>query len=122
MEDPIGSPLEDHPDGAEKEAELNGKLQEQIEGLPKRALILMTSHIGGHKYAGNVIVRAMLLLSWSGADTLYRFTCPRVPAYGMVVYRRTKSSQSCIRLSSVEGYYPLYCAGASTLPGQTVRG
>ncbi|KAI0004915.1 Sucrase/ferredoxin-like-domain-containing protein [Russula compacta] len=56
LEAPIGSPLEDHPDGAEKEAELNGKLQEQIEGLQKRALILMTSHIGGHKYAGNVII------------------------------------------------------------------
>ena len=57
LEDPIGSPLEDYPDGDEKEAELSRTLQELDESLPKRALILMTSHIGGHKYAGNVIVR-----------------------------------------------------------------
>lgn len=56
LEDPIGSPLEDYPDGDEKEAELSRRLQELDESLPKRALILMTSHIGGHKYAGNVII------------------------------------------------------------------
>jgi len=52
--------LEDYPDGDEKEAELSRRLQELDEGLPKRALILKTSHIGGHKYAGNVIVRVPL--------------------------------------------------------------
>lgn len=57
LEDPTGPPLEDYPDGDEKEAELSRRLQELDEGLPKRALILKTSHIGGHKYAGNVIVR-----------------------------------------------------------------
>ena len=57
LEDPTGSPLEDYPDGDDKEAELNRRLQELDESSSKRALILMTSHIGGHKYAGNVIVR-----------------------------------------------------------------
>jgi hypothetical protein len=62
LEDPIGSPLEDYPEGDEKEAEFSRRLQELDEGFPKRALILKTSHIGGHKYAGNVIVRCFLLL------------------------------------------------------------
>jgi len=56
LEDPTGPPLEDYPDGDEKEAELSRRLQELDEGLHKRALILKTSHIGGHKYAGNVII------------------------------------------------------------------
>jgi len=56
LEDPTGPPLEDYPDGDDKEAELNRRLQELDESLPKRALVLMTSHIGGHKYAGNVII------------------------------------------------------------------
>lgn len=57
LEDPTGSPLEDYHDDDEKEAEFSRRLQELDEDLPKRALILKTSHIGGHKYAGNVIVR-----------------------------------------------------------------
>jgi len=61
LEDPTGSPLEDYPDGDDKEAELSRRLQELDDSLPKRALILKTSHIGGHKYAGNVIVRRFLL-------------------------------------------------------------
>jgi len=56
LEDPTGPPLEDYPDGDDKEAELSRRLQELDESLPKRALILKTSHIGGHKYAGNVII------------------------------------------------------------------
>jgi hypothetical protein len=60
LEDPTGPPLEDYPDGDEKEVELSRRLQELDESSPKRALILMTSHIGGHRYAGNVIVRAFL--------------------------------------------------------------
>lgn len=56
MDDPTGPPLEDYPDGSEKEAELNQRLQELDNDPVKRALVLKTSHIGGHKYAGNVIV------------------------------------------------------------------
>ncbi|KAI0307260.1 Sucrase/ferredoxin-like-domain-containing protein [Multifurca ochricompacta] len=56
LEDPTGSPLEDFTDGHEREAELNRRLQDLDEGLSKKALILKTSHIGGHKYAGNVII------------------------------------------------------------------
>jgi len=65
LEDPTGPPLEDYPDGDEKEAELSRRLQELDESLPKRALILKTSHIGGHKYAGNVIVRVPLTMTLS---------------------------------------------------------
>ena len=98
LEDPTGPPLEDYPDGDGKEAELSRRLQELDESLPKKALILMTSHIGGHKYAGNVIVSTVLLCllltlseKWCvfGADfdaaRLYRFICPRGLVYGTVV-------------------------------------
>ena len=57
LEDPTGSPLEDYHDEHEKEAEFSRRLKELDEDSSKRALILMTSHITGHKYAGNVIVR-----------------------------------------------------------------
>src|SRR6267154_3295426 len=56
LEDPPGPSLEDYPNEEGKGAELSRRLQELDESLPKRALILKTSHIGGHKYAGNVIV------------------------------------------------------------------
>lgn len=76
LEDPTGPPLEDYPDEDGKEAELSRRLQELNESLPKRALILKTSHIGGHRYAGNVIVSA---LSESdvrlGADLMMRHVC-----------------------------------------------
>ena len=65
LEDPTGPPLEDYPDEDGKGAELSRRLQELDESLPKRALILKTSHIGGHKYAGNVIVSTAVLLSLS---------------------------------------------------------
>ena len=65
LEDPTGPPLEDYPDEHGKEAELSRRLQELDESLPKRALILKTSHIGGHRYAGNVIVSD----SWSSCRT-----------------------------------------------------
>jgi hypothetical protein len=65
LEDPTGPPLEDYPDEDGKGAELSRRLQELDESHPKRALILKTSHIGGHKYAGNVIVSTAVLLSWS---------------------------------------------------------
>ena len=61
LEDPTGPPLEDYADEGGKEAELSRSLKELDESLPKRALILKTSHIGGHKYAGNVIVSTVLL-------------------------------------------------------------
>ncbi|KAI9466916.1 Sucrase/ferredoxin-like-domain-containing protein [Lactarius psammicola] len=56
LDDPTGPPLEDFADGYEKEAELNRRLQELDNGLTKRALVLKTSHIGGHRYAGNIII------------------------------------------------------------------
>ena len=57
MAEPEGPALEEfNYEEEDKEAEMLRRLQEVDEHLPKRALILKTSHIGGHKYAGNVIV------------------------------------------------------------------
>ncbi|KAI0320693.1 Sucrase/ferredoxin-like-domain-containing protein [Amylostereum chailletii] len=57
MDDPEGPSLEEfNYEEEDKEAEMLRRLQEVDEHLPKRALILKTSHIGGHKYAGNVII------------------------------------------------------------------
>ncbi|KAI0268366.1 Sucraseferredoxin-like protein [Gloeopeniophorella convolvens] len=57
LEDPTGPPLEDFADEYDKGAEMDRRLQELDDThLPKRALILKTSHIGGHRYAGNVII------------------------------------------------------------------
>ena len=53
-----GGPIEDI-DGTneEREAVVLDRLKALSEDKHKRALILMNSHIGGHKFAGNVIVR-----------------------------------------------------------------
>lgn len=52
----------------EKHAEVERQLQalDAAHAEHKRALILYCSHIGGHKYAGNVIVRVPPLLSGCG--------------------------------------------------------
>ncbi|KAI0068803.1 hypothetical protein BV25DRAFT_1817720 [Artomyces pyxidatus] len=56
LDAPTGPPLEDFNDSEQdKRAEMYDRLKE-LDVLPKRALILKTSHIGGHKYAGNVII------------------------------------------------------------------
>jgi Sucrase/ferredoxin-like len=126
LDDPTGPPLEYYPDGPEKETELNRKLQDLDDNsLPKRALILKTSHIGGHKYAGNVIVRptlssAVYLVLIDGAR-LYRSICPRALAYGMVVYQPTRSSLSSTQLSSAGKYYLLYYVGVLTSRGQIAK-
>lgn len=57
-DDPVLSPLSP----ADTEAELRRRLQ-HVDAEHKRALILYSSHIGGHKYAGNVIVRIPTSLS-----------------------------------------------------------
>jgi hypothetical protein len=127
LDDPTGSPLESYPDGSEKETELNRRLQELNDSLPKRALILKTSHIGGHKYAGNVIVRVLAVTGEHGrigADQsadLNRFTCPKALGSGMVVYPLTRSSLSCIRLFLADKYYLLCYAGALTSRGQIAK-
>ncbi|KAI0053025.1 hypothetical protein FA95DRAFT_1482489 [Auriscalpium vulgare] len=58
LDAPTGPPLEEFNDSEEsKSAEMDRRLQElDSEDLSKRALILKTSHIGGHRYAGNVII------------------------------------------------------------------
>ncbi|TFY55357.1 hypothetical protein EVG20_g9350 [Dentipellis fragilis] len=57
LDEPTGPPLEEFNDSEDaKEAEMQRRLQELDDDLPKRALILKTSHIGGHKYAGNIII------------------------------------------------------------------
>ena len=63
-DDPVLSALASE---EEQQAEILRRLQ-SVDAEHKRALILYCSHIGGHKYAGNVIVslhptRASLILS-----------------------------------------------------------
>ena len=70
VEDPSlsGPPLEDDPALAqieseeERQEEILRRLQrvDAAHAEHKRALILFCSHIGGHKYAGNVIVSLLL--------------------------------------------------------------
>lgn len=58
LEDPDGPSLEDikGPD-EDREEEFLRRLQTIADSNePKKALILKTSHIGGHKYSGNVVV------------------------------------------------------------------
>jgi hypothetical protein len=54
-----GSPLEDLAATVEEREEI---IQTQLKesAVSKRALIVKVSHIGGHKYAGNCIVRVYL--------------------------------------------------------------
>jgi len=78
LEDPTGPPLEDYPDdGDEKEGELSRRLLELDESPSKRALVLMTSHIGGHRYAGNVIVRAFLLFGKENNNGMFTMSVAR---------------------------------------------
>lgn len=56
-----GSPLEDFKGTPEeREEEALRRLKSIGQDPRKRALIIMNSHIGGHKFAGNVIVRLIL--------------------------------------------------------------
>ena len=66
LEDPSlsGPSLEDDPalhslasSPSEKHDEIRRRLQQHAQTEPKRALILFCSHVGQHKFAGNVIVR-----------------------------------------------------------------
>lgn len=64
----------------------------------KTALILKTSHIGGHKFSGNVIVGDLVLYNGSAAqDHLpYRFTRLRARPCGMVALRPTMLTRLCV--------------------------
>lgn len=63
LEDPdhFGPPLEEF-EGAQKAEDLDARIRRQLRNPEpeycehKRALIVKTSHIGGHKFAGNCIV------------------------------------------------------------------
>ena len=67
LDDPAdhGAPLEElsGPD-EDRDAEYLRRLRafDPTQADPRRALILMVSHIGGHKFAGNVIVRSVSLV------------------------------------------------------------
>ena len=64
LDDPSdhGAPLEEMsgPD-EDRDAEYVRRLRafDPTHADPRRALVLMVSHIGGHKYAGNVLVRVV---------------------------------------------------------------
>ena len=62
VEDPIGPPLEEiEGTDEEREKEFLRRLQAIADSdEPKKALILKNSHIGGHKYSGNVVVSVRL--------------------------------------------------------------
>ena len=65
---PTPTAIEDLPGSPEeKEAAYLEQLKLYAEGEHKRALILKCSHIGGHRYAGNVIV--------SKHDTMCHIIC-----------------------------------------------
>ena len=62
MEDPAlsGPPLEELTGTEEeKHAEIEKRLKDAAE--QKRVLIIRNSHMGGHKFAGNVIVRPRIV-------------------------------------------------------------
>jgi hypothetical protein len=59
-----GPPLEELPGShTDREAETNNRIRSLEEVEQKKALILKISHIGGHKFAGNVIVSCPIRLS-----------------------------------------------------------
>ena len=87
VEDPSmsGPALEDDPSlftasDEEKQGEIVRRLQsvDAAHAEHKRALILYCSHIGGHKYAGNVIVR---VVPRPLPSTVTPTPQPRLPSY-----------------------------------------
>jgi len=85
LEYPEGPPIEDikGPD-EDREKEFLRRLQTIADSNgPKKALILKTSHIGGHKYSGNVVVSSNLSgIVRAQRQSPSRFTRHRAPAYG----------------------------------------
>lgn len=60
LEEPFGQKAIEDYSGTdeEREQEFLNQLQTLADSTdPKKVLILKTSHIGGHKYSGNVVVR-----------------------------------------------------------------
>lgn len=74
----------------------------------KSALILKTSHIGGHKFAGNVIVSVLLDGVYTLNLTCPRFTRRKALLCGTVASHLTMSTRSSVILSSVERSYRSY--------------
>ena len=94
----------------DREAALLAQMRALEAHEPKRALILKTSHIGGHKYAGNVIVSRNVVCVALYADS--RLDIHAVWGWGMVRarinargradrsdndYRRTRSPTTASR-------------------------
>lgn len=75
--------------GEDLDRRLNEKLEES--SASERALILFTSHIGGHKFAGNCIVSFGIASqnSWK-AELLSRYTRHMVLVFGMDACHRMK--------------------------------
>lgn len=96
----MGPPLEEtNATPEEREEIISDELRQSTES--KRALIVKVSHVGGHKYAGNVIVSvfAVWLSYLLPPDTplltsyFIRYTLHLAPVYGMGVSLHTTSTQ-----------------------------
>lgn len=78
MEEPCGPSLEEVEGTKEdRESEFLHRLQGLVDSEePKKALILKNSHVGGHKFSGNVVVRLCFVLPWLNVRRL-TFVRPR---------------------------------------------
>ena len=80
LDDPSehGTPLEELAGtDEERDAEYMRRLQtfDPTSADPRRALILKVSHIGGHKFAGNVIVRPVSISIFVSSSSSFPFPC-----------------------------------------------
>lgn len=106
VEDPSlsGPSLEDDPTLADmvfdedKYAEINRRLQAIDHTAHKRALILFCSHIGGHKYAGNVIVSPLRVLRARGSPSeSLRVIARRLTLHGTIADQHPQGCVSVVR-------------------------
>ena len=106
----MGLPLEEL-QGTPEETEQHIAKELQSSAKEKRALILKTSHIGGHKYAGNCIVCVHSSYYYNYQEFTFRGTHRSIPrkalASGMAASHRTRLNPSSSTLSSMVWFFPL---------------
>lgn len=96
LDDPEGPSLEDiEGTDEDREKEVVRRLQTIADSKDhKKVLILKNSHVGGHKFAGNVVVSSTLIARLDRPDRrfffLQRFTHLRGQAFGTDACRHTK--------------------------------
>lgn len=87
LEEPLGPPLEEEAamtDDDEREQAFLRRLQAIADDAeePKKALILKNSHIGGHKFSGNVVV-GVFVSARRRASCSFFFVCADIHAAGL---------------------------------------